>query len=765
MSLAASLSAYRTRLRYFGFLAAVGSIGLAVPAVPLAQETTSESKPAPTTSAGRPNVVELPPVRVVAQKRLPKRAATAPAQQSKRIDAPSQNTIYGEKLQRPSTETTTSVGVVTGERVQQEQIFDFHQALNATANTLATRADQNNAGIVIRGINSEGVNGNQNAAAAPVISVIVDGAVQNAEAVRRGLRSLWDVEQVEVLRGPQSTIQGRNAAAGAVFIKTKDPVFSWLASAELTAATHNLYTAGVVVSGPIVANELAFRVAGQIYRSKNDITYTDPANEVLGKDRFGNIRGKVLWTPAAIPELRALFTVAHTDDRPSVNSVSGPDFFARVYDTPSGTLDYRGTKTNNYVSDVAYELLPGVRVRSVTSFAATDTDVDSAPTSTVFFRDDLRKGHDFTQDLRLEMENRGNGLSGVLGFSYGNFKNRDDSLINIDPCVAFPIPCFGMIPFQDTLTQNQTKSLAGYADLRYRFLDRWVLITGGRALRDEVSTDASGFQFAGVDMFGSPIYNVLNDSTNETFKAFVPKLGVTYDLTTTQTIGFTYSQGYRAGFGQVVGGAISRVSPEFLDAYEVSYRSLWLDDTLGFNTNVFYYDYSNQQVAVPDPIIPAFNRIVNGGKSHSYGAEFETLFKATNRISLYASIGLLFTRFDEFVTASGNFSGNEFPEAPSYTVNVGGMYKDPQGWFVGANARFIDGFYSNADVANDPLRYVSSATIVDARAGWEHKNAKLTVFAKNLFDERYLTSISSFLPRNAGIGDSRQIGASLTLRN
>ena len=225
------------------------------------------------------------------------------------------------------------------------------------------------------------------------------------------------------------------------------------------------------------------------------------------------------------------------------------------------------------------------------------------------------------------MENRGNRLSGVLGFSYGNFKNRDNSLINIDPCVAFPIPCFGMIPFQDTLTQNQTKSLAGYADLRYRFLDRWVLITGGRALRDEVSTDASGFQFAGVDMFGSPIYNVLNNSTNETFKAFVPKLGVTYDLTTTQTIGFTYSQGYRAGFGQVVGGAISRVSPEFLDAYEVSYRSLWLDDTLGFNTNVFYYDYSNQQVAVPDPIIPAFNRIVNGGKSHSYGAEFELYLK------------------------------------------------------------------------------------------------------------------------------------------
>lgn len=121
-------------------------------------------------------------------------------------------TIFGEKVERPSVDVTTSVGVVTGERIQQEQIFDFHEALNAVANALSTRASQNNGGITIRGINSEGLSQNQSASSAPVIAVIVDGAMQNAEAVRRGLRSLWDVEQVEVLRGPQSTLQGKNAA-------------------------------------------------------------------------------------------------------------------------------------------------------------------------------------------------------------------------------------------------------------------------------------------------------------------------------------------------------------------------------------------------------------------------------------------------------------------------------------------------------------------------------------------------------------------------
>ena len=96
------------------------------------------------------------------------------------------------------------------------------------------------------------------------------------------------------------------------------------------------------------------------------------------------------------------------------------------------------------------------------------------------------------------------------------------------------------------------------------------------------------------------------------------------------------------------------------------------------------------------------------------------------------------------------------------------------GWFAGANARFIDGFYSYGDLANTPARHVDNALIVDARVGWEFKNnsslpfnsSKLTVFAKNLFDERYLTYISnpSGGVRTGGVGDSRQVGVQLAVK-
>jgi iron complex outermembrane recepter protein len=125
------------------------------------------------------------------------------------------------------------------------------------------------------------------------------------------------------------------------------------------------------------------------------------------------------------------------------------------------------------------------------------------------------------------------------------------------------------------------------------------------------------------------------------------------------------------------------------------------------------------------------------------------------------------------IPATGNFSGNQFPEAPGYSVNVGGLYQDPLGWFAGANARFIDGFYSYGDLANTPARHVDNAVIVDARVGWEFKNpnglpltSKLTFFAKNLFDERYLTYISNLSGgvRTAGVGDSRQFGLQLSVK-
>jgi len=126
-------------------------------------------------------------------------------------------TVYGARTTQTLNDVTSSVGIVTGETIEERQVRSFRDSFRLMANV--RDSDFNDAGFVIRGINSEGLT----PGGAPVASLYVDGIQQTVQGARRGARGLWDVEQVEVYRGPQSTLAGRAALAGAIYVKTKDP--------------------------------------------------------------------------------------------------------------------------------------------------------------------------------------------------------------------------------------------------------------------------------------------------------------------------------------------------------------------------------------------------------------------------------------------------------------------------------------------------------------------------------------------------------------
>jgi outer membrane receptor protein involved in Fe transport len=659
--------------------------------------------------------------------------------------------VIGEKVAREYFRTYTSIGVVTGAEIEEFGIPDLKRSFELLANVRSAPANRGNNGFVIRGLNSEGVTQPTNST--PIISVSIDGAVQSDEATRRGARGVWDVDQIEVLRGPQSTLQGRNALGGAVLVKTKDPTWAPEAIADVQYGTNEFKSGAFVVSGPIVPNQVAVRIAGQSFRETKDITYTDPAVAPLGKDEFDQVRGKVLITPESMPGFRALFTVSHTRDKPAVTAVTGPDFFARRFDSTGSAVEFRETTVNNYVADLSYDVAPGWIVKSVTAFVDTDAAI-STPAGGAFNRDELRAGEDFSQDLRLTFDPPGSALTGVLGLFAGRFSVNRDSLISTT--------LFGpLLTIQDLVTTNKTTSAAAYADVRYRFLERWSLIFGGRILHDKVENSSNGL----VLDFGTFTLVPLNQRTAIDNTIFLPKVGLAYDLTPNQTLAATLNRGYRAGFGEVVAGstAINQVSPEYLWSYELAYRSRWLDDRLQMNANVFYYDYSNQQIVVDNPLVAGTSVTQNAGKSHAYGAEIEGRARVLDGLTVVASVGLLKTEFDEAVTAIGTFNGKSFPESPAVTASLGAIYKHRSGVFAAADISFTDGYYSAGDLLNDPRRYVDSYTLVNARIGYETKHATISLFARNLLNEKYLTSISAGY-NEATIGDGRMIGIRATGR-
>ncbi|MFD0985514.1 TonB-dependent receptor [Methyloligella solikamskensis] len=686
--------------------------------------------------------------------------------------------VEGEKVLRTIYDTTTSVSIVTGQEITDRQLFDLKEVLSQQPNVVTS---DDSTGFAIRGLNSEGLTGLQHISGVPLISVTIDGATQNPDAVRRGARGLWDIDQVEVLRGPQSTLQGRNSLGGAVVIKTNDPTYKREIIVEGTAGTSELTTGGFVLNSPIAAGQSAFRISGYSYNHERDIDYAIPANAEMGEDEYWNLRGKLLIEPDTMPALSALFTISHTVDKPGSSIVSAlsddpiapeSDFFERQFVRSAAFTDFRDATSDNYVADIAYEINPDLTLRSVSAFADTETLIKTAAGAAFSRNGDSTTGKDFTQDLRLELANEGNGLSGVAGLFYGYFERAsyNDQTIYLPYFFGEGLP-IDTAPYRDATLSAETNSLAAYADLRYR-LNRWSFIGGGRLLHDEVTTHGAGTALNLDNLFASffdPTVNPYDSAAEDSeasFNEFLPKLGITYDLTDNQTIGVSYSKGYRTGFEQLTpDNRYVTVDPEYLDDYEFSYRSTWLDNTLDFNSNVFFYDYTDQQVTVLNQYY-GVAEILNAGKSQAYGAELEARWRPVEPLQLFAALGLLETEFEEMTTSQGDFAGNQFPDAPPVTFSAGGMYRSEMGWFAGGNLRYTGGYFSTGDLSNSPLREVDSYVVVDARVGWEWERFTLTAFAKNLFDEQYLTQVDRtnappLAPAYAFVGEERIVGVTL----
>lgn len=185
-------------------------------------------------------------------------------------------------------------------------------------------ADFNDAGFIIRGVNSEGLT----PGGAPLASFYVDGIQQTVQGARRGARGLWDVQQLEVYRGPQSTLAGRAALAGAVYVKTNDPSYQYEAAAQ--GLIGNLDTRGgaIMFNAPILANEVAVRFAAEYERSESDINYPTyrrfEGYKDFIEDEYFTLRGKLLLEPGALTGTRALLSYSYSEDSPAPRDIAGP---------------------------------------------------------------------------------------------------------------------------------------------------------------------------------------------------------------------------------------------------------------------------------------------------------------------------------------------------------------------------------------------------------------------------------------------------------
>ena len=642
-------------------------------------------------------------------------------------------TVTGEKINRTLEQTQSSVVVVTDKQLREKE---DHNLVDVFARTPGVYNQSGNENWGIRGVPVSGFEDQGPAALNGAVSVFVDGAAQPNRALTLSPMPLWDVEQVEVFLGPQSTTQGRNSLAGAVVIQTKNPTFEPSFSAQTNVGNYNERGGAVAGGGAIVDGKIAGRIAVDYQEGDGyiDNVFTD---DDANPTRTGNARGKLLILPN--DDLDVLLTYAHGESRKGDNSVMRQNDKIRYYKMSSNTEAYDKLKQDTVSAKIDYRLDDNWSLTSLT--ANTDSDYDarldfdqSADANQTVLR--KQYGDLFSQELRLNYS--GDTVKSFAGVYYGHNTN------NFHDRLFFGQRLFGTVK-GDTTIENK----AVFGEVNWTFAPRWTLITGLRYDHETNDTDVK------QDDFSEP------GKDKQTSDAVLPKLGIDYELAANQYLGFMVQRGYRGGGVNVrAGSGHEAYDPEYTTNYEMSYRGSFMDKTLRTRANVYYTDWKDQQASVLNPQTGLLD-VFNAGRSDIKGLEVSVEKDFGEQLTLNAGASVTDGKYKDFVTSDGrDMSGEDFLFSPKYKMSLGGTY------------RWNDRLTLNTDViyqSSAPSEYEFDAAgqvtgerrsdnywLANFNAEYKiTKNVAVSGYVKNAFDKEYVTNNRS--------GDIVDVGAPRTV--
>ncbi|WP_322617598.1 TonB-dependent receptor [Pseudomonas sp. BIC9C] len=644
-------------------------------------------------------------------------------------------TVKGEKIDRSLEKTQSSVAVVTDKQLREKE---DHSLVDVFARTPGVYNTSGNENWGIRGVPVSGFDDQGPAALNGAVSVFVDGAVQPNRALTLSPMPLWDVEQVEVFLGPQSTTQGRNSLAGAVVIQTKNPTFVPSFSAQANGGTYGERGGAVAGGGAIVDDKIAGRIAVDYQEGDgyiDNLFNGDDAN----KTRTANYRGKLLVLPN--DDLDVLLTYAHDQSRKGDNSVVRQGDRIRYYKIDSNTDAYDKLKQDTVSAKIDYRLNDNWSITSLT--ANTDSDYDARldfDQTSVDNQVVLRKqyGDLFSQELRLNYNS--DTLKSFAGLYYGhNTNNFHDRLF------------FDNEPFGDVKGDTTIENKAVFGEINWTFAPRWTLITGLRYDHETNDTDVK------QDDFSTP------GKDKQTSDAVLPKLGIDYELADNQFVGFMVQRGYRGGGVNVrAGSGHQAYDPEYTTNYELSYRGSFMDQTLRTRANLYYTDWKDQQVSVVNPQTEFFD-VFNAGRSDIKGLEVSVEKDFGQQLTLNAGASVTDGKYKDFVTSDGrDMSGEDFLFSPKYKMALGATYR----WNdrVTLNTDVVWQSTSPSEYEFDDAGQVTGKRKADnywlANFNAEYKitkNVAVSGYVKNAFDKEYVTNnrsgdiIDVGAPRTAGL--------------
>ncbi|ATW03514.1 TonB-dependent receptor [Sphingorhabdus sp. YGSMI21] len=686
-----------------------------------------------------------------------------------------------------------AITAYSAEKLEQQGAVDITDIGLTTPNTTleASRGTNSTLSAFIRGIGQQDpVSGFEQG-----VGIYLDDVYLNRP--QAAVLDIYDVERIEVLRGPQGTLYGRNTIGGAVKYVTKrlpqDPSFK----ARVTYGTYDQAEAVVTASMPI-----------------GDLVRVGASGARLSRGGFGdNLTNglenynKDIWAGRGTLEVGGygepvLVRISgdYTKDKSNPRgghrlipgAVSGAPVLDDVFDTRGGLNDpVQDIEAYGLAMNITANLSDTVTLRSISAWRKDDTatpiDFDALPAVDLdvpgFYRNEQ-----ISQEFQLLYE--GDKLNGLVGFYYLDAKA--DTLFDVRLFTTFA----GLTAF--TQADVDTETYAVFADFTYDFTEQLSLSLGGRYTWDERTASilrqnylgggSPTFGGAGIP-FGAPGTN-FEGSAN--FKKFTPRASLSYKPTPDHNIYASFSQGFKGGGFDPRGvgvnapttnasgipsdaevAAFLSFQPESVDSYEIGYKGSLLDGALNIALAGFYTDYTDVQipgsVACTVAGLPSFCGVINNaGKATLKGVELEVsarlgedLMAGGDRLMFSGALGYIDAEYDEYITNIGGVPTDvaEFrsvQNTPEWTASGTLSYSTPAGdgdIYFGTTLSYRSKT-NQFEIAN-PYIDQKGFALLDANLVYNapDKRWSIGLHGKNLTNKRYKTSGYTFVAANPVTGE------------
>jgi iron complex outermembrane receptor protein len=713
-------------------------------------------------------------------------ATTAPSAFAQQEAVLEEIVVTARKVMESLQDVPIAVSAFSGEKMESLVLRDIREMEGFIPNMVIDSVAVAPAGasLYVRGVGTQEVERSFD----PAVGFVVDGV--SLSFVNGSMANTFDIELMEVLRGPQGTLFGRNTTGGVVNIRHTTPTGEWGMRYELVAGSDDRADARAVLNFPIVKDKLAGKLGFATMQDGGQFE-----NQLTG-DQVGDfdnteITGTLLWTPA--DNFEALFIYTYYEDQndgvPLLNRSEPTDLACILGQCISDSLDdtYQDFydsidfEVDAYTLEMNWELPYGT-ITSVSGYRDTDefvpTDFDGTAISLLHVTRDQQSEQTSTE-LRFASND---ALSDTWNFVVGLYYLDDNYQLDQFSAV---VEVLGTAPdgtgavYQNPFTDHERETYSAFGELYYSFMEDFTLTLGGRWTYEEKEIHAGNVLALGVPEGFFPIGEVRAD---EDWDEFTPKVGLDWRYSEDVLFYGTYAEGFRSGgFNgrNYTPDDIGPYDPEFVDQYEVGMKGDFVDQTLRVNLAAFYTDYSDKQEEViqADDFGATLTVVSNASTVDIYGVEGEITWVATDNLVFNSNFGYLDAEYDDYVAdlnGDGIETDNsdlELRRVPEWTAGINATYTRGigPGTFTGfAGYRYTDEYW--VDVANNPNGgLLDDRGVVDITLSYEwewqeNRTVMVTVFGRDVTDERdyqsFVTVPGLFSFGSAGGGE--QYGVQLT---